>query len=140
MTQAENLKNQPHLELSLAHLYPEQLNLYGDFGNILAFKHIAAKKGVKINYYPIKMESSSELDDFDIFFMGGGQDHEQDKLIDDFINKKGPSLIRQFEANKVFLGICGAYQLLGQGFVTKDNKFLKGLDYFPLITEGEHLV
>lgn len=123
--------------LKLAHLYPERLNLYGDFGNVLALKRLAKFYGIQLEYSPFLLGEEQNLDDYDLYFMGGGQDHDQGKLMEDFLKKKGPALIKNFQKGKVFLGICGAFQLLGEYFLTKEGKKIDGLHYFPMYTQGK---
>lgn len=123
--------------LKLAHLYPERLNLYGDFGNVLALKRLAKFYGIQLEYTPFLLGEEQNLDDYDLYFMGGGQDHDQGKLMEDFLKKKGPILIKNFQKGKVFLGICGAFQLLGAYFLTKEENKIEGLNYFPMHTEGK---
>lgn len=124
-------------QIKLAHLYPERLNLYGDYGNILALKRLAQFYGIDLVYHTILLGNEVCLEDYDFFFMGGGQDHEQGALMEDFLHQKGPHLIRIFEENKIFLGICGAFQLLGRSFITQNKKHIQGLSYFPMVTEGK---
>lgn len=125
-------------ELTLCHLYPEHLNLYGDNGNVLAFQRIAKARGIKLQCLRYEMESSgySQVPPADIYFMGGGQDHEQSQLLHDFLHVHGEFFIRELQANKVFLAICGAYQLLGKYFLQSSGKKLPCLDFLPIYTEG----
>lgn len=124
-------------QLKLAHLYPERLNLYGDYGNILALKRLAKFYDIELEYHAILLGQEVQLEDYDLYFMGGGQDHEQNALMEDFLQKKGESLKANFENNKVFLGICGGFQLLGKAYITQNQKHIQGLSYFSMTTEGK---
>ncbi len=37
------------MELNICHLYPDLLNVYGDFGNILILKDRAKKRNINVN-------------------------------------------------------------------------------------------
>jgi len=45
--------------------------------------------------------------------LGGGQDYEQEIIQDDLLNQKGEEIRNAVKNDKVFLAICGGYQLLG---------------------------
>ncbi len=122
--------------LRLAHLYPDTLNLYGDYGNILAFSHRLALRNCKLQVKSIHQGEPLNPDDFDLFFMGGGQDSDQATLMADLFAKKQQPLAKAIEQGKVFLGICGGYQLLGKGFLTHDGQWLRGMGLIDFETIG----
>ena len=68
------------MELKICHLYPDVLNLYGDGGNIICMKKRMEWRGIKADVSSLKIGESASLADFDLFFMGGGQDFEQEVL------------------------------------------------------------
>ena len=73
--------------IKIAHLYPDMLNLYGDRGNIIALTKRMELRGISTQVDKITMGKSFNADDYDILFIGGGQDFEQDVLLEDL--KKG---------------------------------------------------
>lgn len=73
--------------IRIAHLYPDMLNLYGDRGNIIALTERMMARQIDVHTDAITMGKSFNADDYDILFIGGGQDFEQDVLLDDL--KKG---------------------------------------------------
>ena len=38
------------MELTICHLYPDLLNVYGDVGNVLILKHRAALRGIDVTF------------------------------------------------------------------------------------------
>ena len=64
-----------NLEITICHLYPKLLNLYGDIGNIKALKFRAENRGIKVNLKEVNI--GEEIPNVDIYFMGGGQDRQQ---------------------------------------------------------------
>jgi len=44
-------------------------------------------------------------------YFGGGQDYEQEIIQDDLLNQKGEEIRNAVKNDKVFLAICGGYQL-----------------------------
>ena len=66
-----------------------------------------------------------------------GHKYEQEIVKDDLLYKKGPAIKDAIENNKVFLAICGGYQLLGKYYKTKDGKELEFLGALDFWTNGE---
>ena len=79
------------MELKICHLYPDVLNLYGDGGNMICMKKRLEWRGIKADITNLKIGENSSLADFDLFFMGGGQDFEQEVLLDDLHRGKDKS-------------------------------------------------
>lgn len=123
--------------LRVAHLYPEALNLYGDFGNLLALRRRARIRGLDIEYHKLGIGDAFDPGAYDFVFIGGGQDHQQSLLLKDLLEEKKPGLLEAAENGVVFLGICGGYQLLGQSFETYTGEYLEGVGCLPVVTRGE---
>lgn len=124
------------MELNICHLYPDLLNVYGDLGNILILKYRAEKRGINVNIINVSLNDSFDPTAYDIVFFGGGQDYEQSIVSPDLINNKKASLREYIESNKVFLAICGGYQLLGNYYTTPQGEKLEGLGILDIYTEG----
>ncbi|AWI03171.1 type 1 glutamine amidotransferase [Clostridium drakei] len=124
------------MELNICHLYPDLLNVYGDLGNILILKYRAEQRGIKVNVFNVSIGDSFEALKYDIAFFGGGQDYEQSIVSDDLNQTKKEDMIEYIEGGKVFLAICGGYQLLGKYYTTPDGEKLDGLGIIDVYTEG----
>ncbi len=123
--------------IKIAHLYPDMLNLYGDRGNIIALKNRMERREIEVKVDKITMGQSFNSDDYDILFVGGGQDFEQDVLLDDLKKGKDKEIKRAVENSKVFLAICGGYQMLGKYYKTYDGKMLEYLGILDFYTQGK---
>ena len=65
--------------LHILHLYPKEMNLYGDHGNILTLKKRAEWRGFRVNV--AEHHIGDQLPNhIDIIFGGGGQDSGQSKI------------------------------------------------------------
>lgn len=124
------------MELNIAHLYPDLLNVYGDIGNILILKYRAEARGIKINIQNISIKDEFNPENHDIVFFGGGQDYEQSIVSEDIKTTKRDTIKSYIENNKVFLAICGGYQLLGKYYTTPSGEKLEGLGILDIYTEG----
>lgn len=124
------------MELNICHLYPDLLNVYGDMGNILILKHRAEKRNIKVNIINVSLGDEFKGDEYDIVFFGGGQDYEQSIVSPDLIGGKKEAIRTYIENEKVFLAICGGYQLLGKYYTTPSGEKLEGLNILDIYTEG----
>lgn len=125
------------MKLVIGHFYPDLLNLYGDRGNVLALYRRASLRGIDVEIRSISVGDEINEDDIDICFFGGGQDSEQNIMAKDLIEEKGSIIKSMIENGKVFLCICGGYQMLGQYYREHDGSMLKCLGALPHYTEGK---
>lgn len=109
------------MELNICHLYPDILNLYGDRGNIITMKRRLEVRGIKVNIDECSIGQPLNADKYDIFFIGGGQDFEQEVLLRDLSSGKAQDIRTAVEEEKTFLAICGGYQMLGEYYKTWDG-------------------
>lgn len=114
-------------QISICHLYPDLLNLYGDYGNIQALKKRMEWRGIEVSVIPVSLGDPFESEVYDIVFMGGGQDYEQDILQPDLLGTKKDALLDAVKNEMVFLCICGGYQLMGRYFKFGSGKEIECL-------------
>lgn len=125
-------------KLVIAHLYPNEMNIYGDLGNIIALKKRLEWRGYEAEVRSLEVGKSFDLAEVDIVFGGGGQDSGQLQVGPDLM-QRGEDL-RQMAANGVpMLVICGLYQLFGRGFTTLDGREIPGIDIFRASTIGSNV-
>jgi hypothetical protein len=119
--------------IKIAHLYPNELNLYGDSGNVLCLYNRLVWRGYSVSVEHIGIDD--KLNDFDILFIGGGQDREM-KIIQRDVRRKADMISYCVEQGKVVLAICGGYQLLGETYKTYDGDEIKLTGALPFYTIG----
>lgn len=124
------------MKLRLAWFYPDLMSLYGDRGNITALKYRCEKRDIKLEIKKISINDKFNSDDYDLAFLGGGQDKQQLIVADD-LQKNKEELFKFYDDNKTMLAICGGYQLLGEYFKTKKGQIIKGLGIFNIHTIAE---
>ena len=88
--------------IRIAHMFPEVLNLYGDRGNIICLKKRLEWRGIGCDVTEVKLGDQLSLSDFDLFFIGGGQDFEQEVLLSDLKAGKGDNIKAAIEDGKTF--------------------------------------
>lgn len=119
------------LKISIAHLYPELLNLYGDIGNIITLKKRCEWRGIEVDFEEIHVKD--EIKEHDLYFIGGGQDKQQEEVADILYSHKD-FLLKERDNGAVFLGICGGYQLFGHYYQPHDKEKLKGISLIDAYT------
>ena len=83
--------------LRICHLYPDLLNLYGDRGNILCMRRRLEWRGIDAEVTEVTVGQQADFTQFDLFFIGGGQDFEQEVLLSDLKAGKGSEIGGKFE-------------------------------------------
>ena len=124
-------------ELTICHLYPDILNLYGDQGNITAMARRLEWRGITVRVTEIPLGTPLNPDDYDVFFIGGGQDFEQQILLNDLSSGKSAAIKDAVEAGKTFLCICAGYQLMGKYYKTWNNIEIPFIGALDLYTVGQ---
>jgi len=120
------------MELKICHLYPDVLNLYGDNGNVRCMTKRLQWRGIESSVTRFPIGSSVRLADYDLVFIGGGQDFEQEVLLEDLHKGKDNEIRAAIEDGMPFLTICGGYQMLGQYYETYDGvrcDFIGAIDF-----------
>ncbi|PLS24445.1 glutamine amidotransferase [Bifidobacterium imperatoris] len=121
--------------IDIVSLYPKDMNIYGDSGNVLTIRRRLELYG----YHPV-VHQYNQGDEWpeqvDLILGGGGQDTGQKKIIDDFYMRA--DLLRKLAADGVpMLMICGLYQLFGEYFETVDGTRLDGIGVIGAYTVGQ---
>ena len=123
-------------ELKILYLYPDILELYGDFGNIQVLSYRLEQRGIKATIVPYSIgDIEPNFNDYDLVFAGGGADQEQSILANDLIKYK-ENIKTAIENGVFFLLICGAYQLFGKYYKGVEGNIIPGLEIFDYYTEA----
>lgn len=124
----------PQITLTLGHLYPDQLNLYGDRGNILTLQQRCQWRGIRLRVVELGIGDALDPDAYDMLFIGGGQDRDQAPVAQDLYETKSIGLWAAIEDDMPVLAVCGGYQLLAHYYRPASGPDLKGLGVFDAWT------
>jgi lipid II isoglutaminyl synthase (glutamine-hydrolysing) len=120
--------------LKIVHLYPSEMNIYGDTGNRIVLEKRLAWRGIP--FTTILVHPGDDIPkDSDIVLGGGGQDASQSKVAADLFAKKD-TLQSLVDGGCVMLMICGMYQLFGNRFVTSEGEVIDGLGLIDVETRA----
>ena len=120
-------------KLSIVHLYPDLLNLYGDRGNIQCLRMRCKWRGIDAQVTECNLDDRLSLASADIVLLGGGSDREQ-QIVCTRLQQVRPELRDYVEDGGTLIAICGGYQLLGHYYDTPEGR-MKGLSLVDLYTE-----
>ncbi len=123
-----------NFKLNLVWLYPQEMSTYGDRGNILTLKRRCQWRDIEIEVAQIDLREEVPTDWADMYFFGGGQDIAQVQVAADLKKYKKKFLQEEAAAGKVFLGICGGYQLFGHFYQDGEGNDLEGISILDVTT------
>ncbi len=128
--------------LRLLALYPDQMNIYADRGNLLFLRRRCEWRGIGFEQASVGPGEGFDPAAHDLIYIGGGQDRDQVMVAGDMVDSKRDALSSAVEDGAVLLAVCGGYQLLGHSYQLGEEK-LPGLGLADLETvreSGERLI
>jgi CobQ-like glutamine amidotransferase family enzyme len=124
------------MELRVLALYPDQMNIYADRGNIVFLQRRCEWRGIGFSHAGAGPGDPVDPTAHDLFYVGGGQDRDQRAVAADMVDTKREALAAAADDGAVLLAVCGGYQLLGHSYQLGEEK-LPGLGIADLETVRE---
>lgn len=121
-------------KLNIVQLYPNDMNIYGDWGNVLVLKKRTEQHGFQVEIINYNIGDDFPTDP-DIIIRGGGQDSGQQKIQSD-LQRIAPTLRHLANSGTPMLMVCGLYQLFGRKFTTHKGEVIPGIGVFDADTIG----
>jgi CobQ-like glutamine amidotransferase family enzyme len=116
----------------IVQFYPELLSIYADRGNVIVLQKHAERRGLKVQLTRLGLGDKFDANSFDIAFMGGGQDRDQE-IVATHLRAQLPAISDFVAAGRPLLAVCGSYQLLGHSYTFE-------LDGQPTTVQGLGLI
>lgn len=120
--------------ITILQLYPNDMNIYGDNGNVQVLVRRLEWYGYKPQVVVHNIGDPLPKNP-DIIIGGGGQDSGQEKIHADLL-KIGPELQDWADQGVPMLMVCGLYQLFGHSFKTLSGNILTGIGILDVKTYG----
>ena len=123
-------------QINILNLYPRQMNMYGDSGNVQVLSQRSTWRGIEtniINFNP--GDTAEKLEGVDLIIGGGGQDSGQ-LVVQEDLKRIAAELRQLIDDDAPALVICGTYQLFGNYFKTFEGREVRGIGIFDLYTQG----
>lgn len=128
--------------LRVCALYPDLMNIYADRGNLLMLRRRCEWRGIGFELGGAGIGDRLDANAADLYYMGGGQDRDQELCAGDLFEHKREALFSAAARGALVLGVCGGYQLLGHEYQLADEK-LPGIGLLDIRTvraEGPRLI
>jgi lipid II isoglutaminyl synthase (glutamine-hydrolysing) len=129
-------------ELRMLTLYPEQMNIYADRGNVLFLQRRCEWRGLGFRVESAGIGERFDPSRHDLLYIGGGQDRDQLMVAADMVATKREAIAAAVDDGAAVLAVCGGYQLLGSSYQLGEER-IEGLGIADLETiraEGERLI
>lgn len=123
-------------EMRVCALYPDVMNIYADRGNLLLLERRCAWRGIGFSVTAASFGDAIDPSAHDLFYLGGGQDRDQQLCAQDLVETKKDALHAAAGEDKLILGVCGGFQLLGHSYALGDEK-VPGIELVDLETVRE---
>ena len=108
--------------LRLLALYPEQMNIYADRGNLLFLQRRCEWRGLPFEYAAAGLGEEFDPQAHDLIYIGGGQDRDQVLVAEDMRSTKRDAIASAVDDGAAVLAVCGGYQLLGHRYQLGDQE------------------
>jgi len=122
-------------EIRICHLYPKEMNIYGDRGNIAVLQKRLEWRGYSASITSVGIGDEFNPNNFDFCYLGGGQDRDQ-MLVAHDLGKKSAAFLSAAKDGVVFLWVCGGIQLAGVGYTNSDGNRISGVGILDLDTSA----
>lgn len=123
--------------IHIVHLYPKEMNIYGDNGNILVLQNRLRWRGIGVAVHHVGVGETFPAQTH-LIIGGGGQDKGQSIIAND-LQSKANQLHKLAQSGVPMLMICGMYQMFGHYFKTSDGQNIPGigvLDVYTIAGQG----
>ena len=99
------------MKIKIANLYPYELTLYGENGNIKALKYALEKKIVEVEITNINKEDELDLKTYDFIYLGSGRKKYLDIVKERLIPYKN-DILNYINNNKILLATGNSISIL----------------------------
>jgi CobQ-like glutamine amidotransferase family enzyme len=116
-------------EVRILHLYPREMDINGDVGNVTALATRARWRGIAVSVHDHHVGDTLP-EQIDLVHIGSGPISSQRAVYDD-LRTLSPALRVLADDSVPFLAIAGGWQLLGSELVVNATETLAGVGIFP---------
>lgn len=125
------------MNIKIAHLYYDLMNLYGESGNIKALKYSLEKQGLKVSVNFLTIDDDIDLNDYDVIYIGSGTENNQKMALNHLLKYK-KNIEEAINNNKYFICTGNAIELFGSKIIDSNNNEYKALDIFDYVSKQEN--
>lgn len=121
------------MSIQLLHLYPDLMNLYGEYANVAALRRSLERQGAEVVVRTGTLYQDIDFSGADFLYMGAGTESAQLTALEDL--RRYESAVRAaLERGAVVLATGNAMELFGRSITGPDGAEHAGLGLFPFRT------
>ena len=109
------------MELNILHLYPDVMNLYGEYANVAVLRRHLEALGAAVTVRPAACEDEPDFSGADLIYMGAGAERGQ-KFVLEKLLPRVDGLKTAIDAGAVLLFTGNAMEVLGQSITDAAGK------------------
>ncbi len=105
--------------VNILHLYYDLMNLYGEYGNIIALRDAFKLQGIEVNIDKKSLGDTIDFMKYDIVYIGEGSEYNQELVRQDLLKYKA-ELNAYIESYKILIATGNSYELFGDKINKKE--------------------
>lgn len=126
------------MNIKVAHLYYDLMNLYGESGNVKALKMQLEGQGIKTAIKFLTIDDDLNFKDYDIVYIGSGTENNQ-KIVLNHLLKYKKDIENAIEKGVHFICTGNALELFGNVIEDVNNKKYTALGMFDFDVKQEEV-
>lgn len=126
------------MNIKVAHLYYDLMNLYGESGNVKALKMQLEGQGIKTTIKFLTIDDDLNFKDYDIVYIGSGTENNQ-KIVLNHLLKYKKDIENAIEKGVHFICTGNALELFGNVIEDVNNKKYTALGMFDFDVKQEEV-
>ena len=109
------------MEIKILHFYPNLMNLYGSYANLMLLQSHLEAMGHQVNIEAVDYEQNADIASADLIFMGAGTERSQKAALADFA-RYGEAVCEAAKGGMPMLFCGSAMELLGRTITDENGK------------------
>ena len=114
------------MDMKILHLYPDLMNLYGEWANVAAVRRQLEDLGNTVAVEAVSLGGTVDFTGVDFVFLGAGTERSQ-KAVRKALEPYGPALVQAAKSGTVMLFTGTAFDLLGREITDAAGEQFPGL-------------
>lgn len=121
------------MELTILHLYPDCMSLYGEYANVMVLRRHLEAMGVAVNVETALFEDTPDFEHADFIYMGAGTERTQKAALSALLPHRD-ALKGAIDRGAVLLFTGNAMELLGMSITDASGDAWPGLGFAEFTT------
>ena len=115
------------MELTILHLFPDFMSLYGEYANVAVLRRQLESLGVKVTVRAVTYEDNPDFIGADLIYMGAGTERKQKVALEKLLPSASELRAATADEGAVILFTGNAMETLGASITDASGKVWPGL-------------